>query len=146
MEGHKLFPGGLPNNDIFDSLVSLMPKSDTCRCYKKLIFCGYKVENATTAISVPIADNDMSINTDEDTIVITPGPSITNPKTGLSDLTNDAVYGKLRTDLIGTYLTKDPDLDKKIAQYQKQMLIQKGLVLNNNASNVIRWKFVGLTH
>jgi hypothetical protein len=141
LEGHKLFLGGLPNNDIFDSLVSLMPKSDACRCYKKLIFCGYKVENASTAISDPVANSDTSTNTDEDSIVITPGPSITNPKT--TDLTDDVVYGKLRTDLIGTYLMKEPDLDEKIAQYQKQILIQKGLELSNNASG---WKIVGLTH
>jgi hypothetical protein len=56
LEGHKLFLRGLPNNGIFDSLVSLMPKNDTCLCYKKLIFCGYVVKNA-----VPVADNDTRV-------------------------------------------------------------------------------------
>ena len=142
LEGHKLFLGGLPNNGIFESLVSLMPKNDTCLCYKKLIFCGYKVKNGTAAISASTEENGALIDTDEDTIVITPGPSITNPKAE----TDDAKYGKLRTDLIDTYYLMKPDLDEKIVQYQKQMLIQKGLVLNNTVSDVIGWKFVGLTH
>ena len=136
-EGHKLFLGGLPNNGIFDSLVSLMPKNDTCMCYKKLIFCGYVVKNA-----VPVADNDTRVDKDDDVYFFTPGPSITNPKAE----TDDAKYGNLRTDLIDTYYLMKPDLDEKIVQYQKRMLIQKGIVLNNTVSDVIGWKFVGLTH
>jgi hypothetical protein len=137
LEGHKLFLGGLPNNGIFDSLVSLMPKNDTCLCYKKLVFCGYVIKN-----EVPVTINITRVDTDEDVHFFTPGPSLTNPKAE----TEDAKYGNLRTDLIDTYYLMKPDLDEKIVQYQKQMLIQKGIVLNNTGSDVIGWKFVGLTH
>ena len=137
LEGHKLFLGGLPKNGIFDSLVSLMPKNDTCLCYEKLSLCGYVMKNA-----VPVADNDTRVDKDDDVYFFTPRPSITNPKAE----TDDAKYGNLRTDLIDTYYLMKPDLDEKIVQYQKRMLIQKGIVLNNTVSDVIGWKFVGLTH
>ncbi len=114
-----------------------MPKNDTCLCYKKLSLCGYVVKNA-----VSVADNDTRVDKEDDVYFFTPGPSITNPKAE----TDDAKYGNLRTDLIDTYYLMKPDLDEKIVQYQKRMLIQKGIVLNNTVSDVIGWKFVGLTH
>ncbi len=47
-EGHRLFLSGLPNNNKFESFATLMPRDDTCRCYGKLVFCGYQVENASS--------------------------------------------------------------------------------------------------
>ena len=44
-EGHRLFLAGLPNNNVFESFASLMPRNDTCQCFRKLIFCGYHMEN-----------------------------------------------------------------------------------------------------
>ena len=43
-EGHRLFLAGLPNNNVFESFASLMPRNDTCQCFRKLIFCGYHME------------------------------------------------------------------------------------------------------
>ena len=43
--GHRLFLGGLPNNNVFDNFVSMMPGKD-CQCYKKVrtrnAFSSYK--------------------------------------------------------------------------------------------------------
>ena len=100
------------------------------------------MKNGTGAIFAFAKENGALINMDKGKIVITPGPSITNSKV----VTDDAKYGKLRTDLIGICYLMKPDLDEKIVQYQKQMLIQKGLVLNNTVSDVIGWRFVGLAH
>ncbi len=50
-EGHRLFLAGPPNNNRFESFVSLMPRKDDCWCFRKLIFCGYHIENMTTFCS-----------------------------------------------------------------------------------------------
>ncbi len=47
-EGHWLLLAGLPNNNRFESFVSLMTRNDDCRCFRKLIFFGYHMEYATT--------------------------------------------------------------------------------------------------
>ncbi len=44
---HRLFLGELPNNNRFKSFCLLMPRKETCRCFMKLIFCGYIMENVT---------------------------------------------------------------------------------------------------
>lgn len=136
LEGHELFLGGLPNNGIFANFVSLMPRNDTCLCYEKLIFCGYQVKNGNTKVPIDV---------DNETIIFAPGPSVTNPKADMSHWKGGDVYGKLRTDLISTYSRKWPDINEKILQYQKGILIQNG-IFTNNASDVIDWKIVGLTH
>ncbi|KAL7543703.1 hypothetical protein ACHAXR_012990 [Thalassiosira sp. AJA248-18] len=144
-EGHQLFLGGLPNNNKFDSFLSLMPRNDSsCRCYEKLIFCGY---------SSVLSDNSTSVDPDGNMTVFKPRSSISNPTTECAAWTdpkylkngNCAAYRKLRRDLIKTYSDKDPTLDRKIRQYQRNILIQKGLI-SNSTSNVEGWKFIGLAH
>lgn len=149
--GHKLFLGGLSNNGVYDNLVSLMPMDDdtSCRCYRKLIFCGYKVKNITTSMNL-----ERGIHSVEESFIITPGAAITNPKTDtydLNDIIGDPIYDDLRKDIVNTYLMKDPDLNEKIIQYQIRMLIDKGIVVHNNTNissiDVVGgWRFVGLTH
>ncbi|KAL3817224.1 hypothetical protein ACHAXA_009511 [Cyclostephanos tholiformis] len=139
LEGHELFLGGLPNNGIFDSFAALMPKNDTCQCYERLIFCGYVVKDGITTTSM--------IDADEGTIIFAPGQSITNPKTDKLDWRDAGdKYRILRTELIDTYSRKWPDLNERIVQYQKRILIQRGIILNDDPSDVIDWKIVGLTH
>jgi len=160
--GHKLFLGGLANNNIYDNLLSLMPKQEdsktSCRCYRKLIFCGYNIKNTTTTTlmnleySSSMHDNN---NEEETSFIITPGSQITNPKSENYDLNGDPIYDNLRKDLINNYYRKYPDLNGKIVQYQMRILIDKGIIVHdnndtNNISNSINivkgWKFVGLTH
>ena len=142
-EGHHLFLGGLPNNNKVDNFLSLMPNDDTCRCYTKLIFCGYSAGNAT-ASSV----NMTTVEQDEHITVFRPRGSIT-PKVscdgGKSDHPSCNIYRNLRRDLIDTYSEKDPILGQKIQQYQREVLIQKGLI-SSNSSDVEEWKFVGLAN
>jgi len=149
-EGHRLFLGGLPNNNKFENFLSLMP-NDSCRCYTKLVFCGYDVENAT-ASSLP-TPNSTIVDPDDNITVLKPRALINNPKTACSMNTdphslkhgNCAAYRKLRRDLFNTYSEKDPMLVQKIHQYRRQILIQKGFI-SNNTSNLDKWKFVGLAH
>lgn len=162
--GHKLFLGGLANNNVYDNLLSLMPKKDdnstnNCRCYRKLIFCGYKIKNITSSRNVKNSSiHDSSIE-NETSFIIIPGSQITNSKTenyDIHDISVDPIYDNLRKDLIDTYYRKDLHLNEKIIQYQMQMLIDKGIVLPSNGiknisssssiDTVKEWKFVGLTH
>ena len=90
LEGHKLFLRGLPNNNMFDTFLSLMPKNEDgnsdCKCYRKLIFCGYNVEQHITDA------------TNETNYVIKPGSEITNPRV-CRNCKDDESYPKLRNDL-----------------------------------------------
>lgn len=42
--GHRLFLGALPQNDKIDSFLSLI-QNESCQCFERLIFCGYKLED-----------------------------------------------------------------------------------------------------
>jgi hypothetical protein len=160
--GHKLFLGGLANNNIYHNLLSLMPNKDdeannNCQCYKKIIFCGYKIKNVTTT-SMNFENSNSIEEEEETTFTITPGSQITNPKTenyDIHDISVDPIYNNLRKDLINTYYRKDPYLNEKIVQYQMRILIDKGIIVQhtNNTYNISssidivkEWKFVGLTH
>ncbi|KAL9191444.1 hypothetical protein ACHAXT_001150 [Thalassiosira profunda] len=156
-EGHRLFLRGLPNNDKFDLLLSMMP-GETCQCYAKLVFCGYYVETATTAIVSEDDDGDNDADDDNDSdsaitptrqnvTIFKPKAVISNPKTecGKAD-PQCTVYRNLRRDLLDTYKQKGPQLEQKIRQYRVQLLEQKGYIRKGSASSVDEWKFVGLAH
>jgi hypothetical protein len=146
--GHELFLMGLPNNGIFDSLLSLMPmKNGTCRCYEQLVFCGYRARNGT-AISTKTHIDD---ETDNRMTIFEPGPFVENPMVDASHWNNNdgnGGYGKLRTDLINTYMRIWPDLDERISMYRKHILTQSGIMIDNNSTSdaVFDWRIVGLTH
>ena len=146
--GHELFLAGLPNNGIFDSLVSLMPKkNDTCRCYEELVFCGYRTRNGTAMSTKTRIDDDA----DGGMTIFEPGPYVGNPIVDASHWNDDGDrggYGKLRTDLINAYARKWPDLDERISEYRKRILIKSGLMTDNNSTSnvVVDWRIVGLTH
>ena len=164
-EGHKLFLSGLPNNNKFYSFESLMPDGP-CRCYRKLIFCGYNVEKATaTNIGDNVENATMSSgsestdknststskkekSSEEQALVIKPRGNIRNKKVECKWQNRDCIaYRKLRTDLLKTYSSKDPDLDEKIREYQRQILAQKGIVGHNITNSTVGgWKFIGLAH
>ncbi|KAL7527308.1 hypothetical protein ACHAWF_002127 [Thalassiosira exigua] len=144
-EGHRLLLGGLRNNNKFSSFLSLMPNK-TCRCYTKLIFCGYNVEHLNVHTNT-------SLGVDSDTkTVFTPRSTIANPKVdcfskrGPNDLRNGycPAYRRLRKDLINIYSEKDPMLDKKIRLSRQHILLSKGWM--SNASDIEEWKFVGFAH
>jgi hypothetical protein len=115
-EGRGLFLGGLPNNNRFESFLSLMPRNDACRCFRKLIFCGYHIENTTTFCS----DNHSKIFLDDawicppslkerirskidsdnpNAIVFKPLPLIPNPVTNCPECCN-TTYQELWSDLM----------------------------------------------
>lgn len=162
-DGHKLFLGGLPKyNDRLDNFVSIMP-DDTCRCYSKLIFCGYDVvtknnsnNSARSTISHPRRNrknnnNVASLNTDEDedesasdSITLKPGQMIGKSKCNPPNCT---VYRELRQGLLENYSLKYPNLDERIYQYRRKILIDEKILLKNDTIGDINdWKFVGLTH
>jgi hypothetical protein len=131
-EGHRLFLAGLPNNNVFESFASLMPRNDTCQCFRKLIFCGYHMENMTTfrndSRSKMIPDDTHQWpsssrervhrkfdSNDPNAIVFKPDPWITNPVTDCSECRNNA-YRELRSDLMNTHSERYPDLDEKPLQ------------------------------
>jgi hypothetical protein len=158
-EGHRLFLAGLPNNNRFESFVSLMPRNDDCRCFRKLIFCGYHMEYATTFLHdihsrmIPrgnfFADNPLykqrilsKIHSDNgNAIVFKPHPLIPNPVTDCDECRNNA-YRELRSDLMKTHSERYKDLDEKIQRYKRIILIEMGLV-SNNTIDTDGWKFVG---
>ncbi len=157
-EGHRLFLAGLPNNNMFESFVSLMPRNDTCRCFRKLIFCGYHMENMTTfrndnhSKMIPDDNHRCPLSfkervhrkfdsNDQNAIVFKPDPLIPNPATDCYGCRNNA-YRELRSDLMKRHSERYPDLDEKTHHYKRLILIEMGL-LSNNTINADGWKFVG---
>ena len=163
-EGHRLFLSGLPNNNKFESFATLMPRDDTCRCYRKLVFCGYQVENASSvkynashAFLGSDFDQDFKDKIrseidaeDKNALVFKPLMSVLNPKTddyyceGDCDVRHDYRYRDLRSDLINTHWERFQDLDGKILHYKREILIELGII-GINSSNIDGWKFVGFT-
>ena len=147
LEGHKLFLSGLPNNNKFDNFVKLMSSynedSDSCQCYRKLIFCGYDVTEHNITTLTSNSSNDDNNNRIEMEYTIKPRGNIQNKKSDCQwDNANCIAYRKLRRDLLVTYSQKDKDLDYKIRQYQTQILVDKGI----HDTNVDGYKFIGLAH
>ncbi|KAL3789073.1 hypothetical protein ACHAW5_009812 [Stephanodiscus triporus] len=156
-EGHRLFLGGLPNNNRFESFVSLMPRRDACRCFRKLIFCGYLMENATTVrsgINSNMLPDSQYITAsfkerifskidsdDQKSIVFKPHPLIPNPVTDCRKCRDNA-YRILRNDLTKKHSERYHDLDDKIRRYRRQILVDMGLV-GNSTIDADGWKFVG---
>ena len=130
-EGHRLFLAGLPNNNRFESFVTLMPTNGACRCFRKLIFCGYHMENATTfrndihSKMIPrgnvYADNpsykqrilSKIYSDNQNAIVFKPHPIIPNPVTDCIQCCNSA-YRELQTDLTTTHSKRFQNLGEKI--------------------------------
>jgi hypothetical protein len=159
MEGHRLFLSGLPNNDKFDSFLSIV-SNNTCRCFEKLVFCGYELKPASLYIpannSSATSFNNLAMDyKNEDAKVFRPVGHITSQKTvctritaGKNDLLSNPCYSYriLRHDIYKTYAQKDANLSHKIMEYRKNILVQKGLADNFiTAAEVNKWKFVGLT-
>jgi hypothetical protein len=168
-EGHRLFLGGIPNNNhVFESVVSLMPRHDACRCFKTLIFCGYEMETVATFRS----DNssrffpDKHMHTasfrerirskidvgDENGIVFIPGEGTTHPTAALH---SEFAFRDLRRDLLKTYLWRYRDLEEQVRWYRRHLLVQRGLIGGNGTRSVgtgpleddasAGWTFVGLS-
>jgi hypothetical protein len=159
MEGHRLFLSGLPNNDKFDSFLSIV-SNNTCQCFEKLVFCGYELKPASLYIpannSSATSFNNLAMDyTNEDAKVFRPVGHITSQKTvctritaGKNDLLSNPCYSYriLRHDIYKTYAQKDANLSHKIMAHRKNILVQKGLADNFiTAAEVNKWKFVGLT-
>lgn len=159
LEGHRLFLGGLPNNNKFDSFLSMV-ESDRCQCFKKLVFCGYDMESAAeyqspNKMSSIAYDKLPEQYKSKDAKVFRPVGFIRSPKTlctrvtaGKFDLKKHTCFGyrDLRRDIYETYALKDSSLSHKIAEYRKQILYQKGIIDTNiTLEEVNTWTYVGLT-
>lgn len=158
-EGHRLFLGGLPNNNKFDSFVSLV-ENESCQCFQKLVFCGYDMISASEYEPVNKTST-IGYNTltpeykTENAMVFKPVGYIKSFKTlctrmtsGKFDLKSSPcfAYRDLRRDIYTTYANKDENLSHKIAEYRKQILLQKGVLDSISATNdVSDWTFIGLT-
>ena len=157
-EGHRLFLAGLPNNNMFESLASLMPRDDTCRCFGKLIFCGYLMENMTTFRNdnhSKMMSNDERCSSsfkervhnkfdsdDPNAIVFKPDLRIPTPPTDCNECRDNA-YRELRSDMMKTHSNRYKDLDEKIIRYKRRILVEMGLVSNNTIDAEGGWKFIG---
>ena len=158
-EGHKLFMGGLPNNNKFDSFVSLV-EDERCQCFQKLIFCGYDFEPASEYVPANRTStkgyNELPAEYKHgDAKVFRPVGYVRSHKTlctrktaGKHDLKESSCYAyrHLRRDVYKTYALKDPLLSQKIIEYRRQILFEKGVIGFNTTNEEIKeWKFVGLT-
>ncbi|KAL7473968.1 hypothetical protein ACHAXS_014259 [Conticribra weissflogii] len=146
-EGHRLFMNGLPASPNVTNFLSLV-REDSCKCYEKLIFCGYEVQNETAGDFD--SEQNTSIDLNENTTIFKPSGLIKNPKNGCI-LRADGntmkkgkcgVYRRLRNDLLRTYHEKDPSLSRKVENYKMKILMNKGL--KSKGEKVNEWKFVGL--
>lgn len=154
-DGHRLFVGGLTHHDNkLENFESLMPQDITCRCYTKLIFCGYNANNEKrkSISSSYVPSNSSSgiarVNdemTDKNApIILKPGEMIGNTNCKAPKCT---LYRQLRRSLIENYYLNYPDLDELIQRYRRKILNEHGLITNDDDSGSInQWKFVGLTH
>ncbi|KAL3811807.1 hypothetical protein ACHAXA_006787 [Cyclostephanos tholiformis] len=159
LEGHRLFLGGLPNDNRFESFLALMPRNDTCRCFRKLVLCGYRMENVTAFRS----DNNSKIFPDDphrcnptfkerlrgkvdlndpNGIVFKPETIIPNPKTDCDEC-RDIAYRELRSDLMKSHSMRYQNLDDKIRLHRRRILIELGLI-GNDIIDADGWKLVGL--
>ena len=147
-DGHRLFIGGLPNHtESLGNFVALMPQ-DSCRCYTKLIFCGYYTKNETQKLIRTNRSSSVDVNVDTKgdenaPIILKPGEMIGNISCKPPKCTS---YRKLRRGLIKNYSLKYQDLDEQIDQYRRNILINQGLLYNNDTTPINDWKFVGLAH
>ena len=161
LEGHHLFLGGLPNNNKFDSFLSLV-EDNTCQCFQKLIFCGYDMQSASEYTPVnktsSVGYNRLPSEYKQGNAkVFRPVGHIRSFKTlctrktaGKWDLKETPCYSYrvLRRDIYKTYAKKDALLSQKILEYRRQVLLAKGFLDekdNITAEEVDTWKFVGLT-
>jgi hypothetical protein len=193
-EGHQLFLGGMPNNNHFESFLSLMPTttsttttnindvggadgaslttSSQCRCFTKLIFCGYYIENSTTILSDNVTKmfgGHMAGNSpefkdrvrrkfDPDDVGVSigfkPYASIGNPATSWSIADDNFAFRDLRNDLFVMHSQRFDNLDEKILQYKMNILDEMGLLGSNNnnhttinkdatAAAAEKWKLIG---
>ena len=161
LEGHNLFLGGLPNNNKFNSFLSLL-EDNTCQCFQKLIFCGYDMESASEYTPVnktsTIGYNRLSSEYKRDNAkVFRPVGHIKSFKTlctrktaGKWDLRETPCYSyrDLRRDIYKTYAKKDALLSQKIFEHRRQILLAKGFIdkkdHNITEDEIDTWKFVGL--
>jgi hypothetical protein len=150
-EGHRLFLGGVPNNNIIESFASLMPRNDTCRCFKKLIFCGYSRDTVTSFRSDSSSRYSEQLRErirsridvdDANGIVFIPGSGTTNPT---ANVHSDFAFHDLRRDLMKTYLLRYRDLEEQIRRYRRNILVQMGLLGNSTIDAEERWTFVGFS-
>eukprot|EP00804_Cyclotella_cryptica_P010708 CCRYP_005486-RB/>CCRYP_005486-RB protein AED:0.32 eAED:0.32 QI:194/1/1/1/1/0.66/3/1177/595 len=158
LEGHRLFLGGLPNNNKFDSFLSLL-SNQTCNCFEKLVFCGYDIEKAS---KYKPANNSYTSGLmqmapeykNDDAKIFRPVGYVKSYKTlcsrktaGKYDLKSKNCFSfrNLRRDIYKTYAQKDVQLPTKILEYRKHILIKKGFITDHNvtAAKVDEWTFIG---
>ena len=149
--GHRMFLGGLPNNDIYRSFNDFV-RDGRCQCFKKLIFCGYSRERHSNAQLFPEQNfTDDQANKMFD--VIKPSGKIDNPKTQCGFATdrdsllnnNCAGYRRLRNTLHKVFHQKVPSLDEMIRTARREILLGKGAIsFDDNGVDVFKWKIVGL--
>ncbi|KAL3769411.1 hypothetical protein ACHAWU_008820 [Discostella pseudostelligera] len=142
-EGHELFLSGLPNNNELDNFLSLMPRNDSCRCFRRLILCGYH----------GVDEHDETLDGQWKEYVNKTGDGQQNrylisPTHGIEEKNASASkWQELRVELIDGISKRYNDLDQKIRGYQRQVLFDQGLLggdIENSTRNVDEWKFVGL--
>lgn len=142
LEGHELFLSGLTNNNKVCNFLSLMPRNESCQCFRRLVFCGY-----ATADSSSVGDQYLrSFNDTEDE---RKNVTVLLPTGVISTLNNtSSAWHDLRMDLINGISERYDDLNGRVCQYQRQVLIDMGLIRSNDkdAGNNFEdeWTFVGL--
>ena len=142
LEGHELFLSGLPNNNKVLNFLSVMPRNESCQCFHRLVFCGYATTESTSVGEQYVRSfNDTGDEHQNATVLLPTGVVATLNYTS-------SAWHDLRTDLISGISGRYDDLNGRVRQYQRRVLIDRGLIRSNDkdAGNNFEdeWKFVGL--
>lgn len=142
LEGHELFLSGLPNNNKVLNFLSVMPRNESCQCFRRLVFCGYTTtESSSVGEQYVRSFNDTGDEHQNATVLLPTGVIATLNYTS-------SAWHDLRTDLISGISGRYDDLNGRVRQYQRRVLIDRGLIRSNDkdAGNNFEdeWKFVGL--
>lgn len=132
-DGHRLFLGGLPQNGKVDNFLSLVQDKSSCQCFQKLVFCGYSMDQEVNKTTFEVAGIIGHPHPEATLGLYHGGPKGPNPS-----------YQDFRQDLLTRYAKKDPMLNQKVRENRLQILLRRGLALDN-VGDVDEWKIVGFT-
>jgi hypothetical protein len=158
LPSHHLYMNGLPHGQDLQSWSETLDpvyrvSSPQCRCYSRLVFCGYQGVYSTAETNVANStENVTSLELSPDsTIPWNPNKHCANyiAPTQALETEDCQVWQDLRKSLIQTYEEKNPNLSQDIHGYRIK-LINKGRQYvhsdaNFNIDNVKDWKIIGLS-
>jgi len=158
LDAHRLFVSGLSRQRnasrtvrwAKESFHLLRPDGDDigCKCYEKLVFCGYSVFQQQSHLS-QIGSNGHLYN-----YTLWPGKYIDSFGADIATTTsfpgvpghshNWDAYDRLRSSLLDNIGSQYPDIDNTIKQYRRRILLSQNLIESDFTGDISQWTFVGL--